>query len=403
MIGSSKIIGAVEIGSSKVAVLVGEIVDGDSLNIIGLGESPSHGVKKGEIVDFKAASEAAHDALARAEQASGASIDEAYLSQSGGHLRGFLNTATVNVSSSTGIVSDSDLTRANQEAKAKQLQESRVYLHHIHNGYQLDGRSVGHPLGMDGSKLSLAYWSIHADTQKIKDHIHVVNAFGLKVDEVIVSGLASSITVTSEDERAQGVLVIDFGSGTTDYVLYNSGFVCASGSIPVGGDHITNDVSLGLRISRKQAESLKIEFGHCQISPGDEGEKVWLIGDKMIGDRHLPKSAINQIIEARMSELLHLIKEELGEQWNPKLAPAGVIITGGASLLPGLGEMVEAVFEQSAHYGLAPSWVREDLTAPSYSTVLGLLHYALTGQARYQARTQQRKSGLWNRMAKIFN
>lgn len=403
MIGSSKIIGAVEIGSSKVAVLVGEIVDGDSLNIIGLGESPSHGVKKGEIVDFKAASEATHDALARAEQASGASIDEAYLSQSGGHLRGFLNTATVNVSSSSSVVSESDLTRANQEAKAKQLQESRVYLHHIHNGYQLDGRSVGYPLGMDGSKLSLAYWSIHADTQKIKDHIHVVNAFGLKVDEVIVSGLASSITVTSEDERAQGVLVIDFGSGTTDYVLYQNAFVCASGSIPVGGDHITNDVSLGLRISRKQAESLKIEFGHCQVSPGDAGEKVWLIGDKMIGDRHLPKAAINQIIEARMSELLQLIKEELGEQWNPKLAPAGVIITGGASLLSGLGEMVEAVFEQSAHYGLAPSWVREDLTAPSYSTVLGLLHYALTGQTRYQARTQQRKSGLWNRMAKIFN
>lgn len=223
------------------------------------------------------------------------------------------------------------------------------------------------------------------------------------VDEVIVSGLASSISVTSEDERAQGVLVIDFGSGTTDYVLYQNAFVCASGSIPVGGDHITNDVSLGLRISRKQAESLKIEFGHCQASPGDAGEKVWLIGDKMIGDRHLPKAAINQIIEARMSELLQLIKEELGEQWNPKLAPAGVIITGGASLLSGLGEMVEAVFEQSAHYGLAPSWVREDPTAPSYSTVLGLLHYALTGQTRYQARTQQRKSGLWNRMAKIFN
>ena len=316
---------------------------------------------------------------------------------------GFLNTATVNVNASNGIVSDSDLARANQEAKAKQLLESRVYLHHIHNGYQLDGRSVEHPLGMDGSKLSLAYWSIHADTQKIKDHIHVVNAFGLKVEEVIVSGLASSITVTSEDERAQGVLVIDFGSGTTDYVLYQNGFVCASGSIPVGGDHVTNDVSLGLRVSRKQAESLKIEFGHCQTRPEDAGEKVWLIGDKMIGDRHLPKVAISQIIEARMSELLHLIKEELGEHWNPKLSPAGVIITGDASLLPGLGEMAESVFEQSAHYGLAPSWVREDLTAPSYSTVLGLLHYALTGQTRLQSRTHARKEGLWNRMAKIFN
>jgi cell division protein FtsA len=403
MIGSSKIIGAVEIGSSKVAVLVGEIICGDSLNIIGLGESPSRGVKKGEIVDFKAASEATHDALARAEQASGTSIDEAYLSQSGAHLRGFLNTATVNVSASNGAVSSSDLARANQEAKAKQLSDNRVYLHHIHNGYQLDGRPVEHPLGMDGSKLSLAYWSIHADTQKIKDHIHVVNAFGLKVEEVIVSGLASSIMVTSEDERLQGVLVIDFGSGTTDYVLYQKGFICASGSIPVGGDHVTNDVSLGLRISRKQAESLKIEFGHCQTRPEDQEEKVWLIGDKMIGDRHLPKGAINQIIEARMSELLALIREELGDRWNPKLSPAGIVITGGASLLPGLDETVERVFEQTTHYGLAPSWVREDLTAPSYSTVLGLLHYALTGQTRYQTRTHQRKNGLWNRMAKIFN
>ncbi len=399
---TSKIVGAVEIGTAKITVLVGEVLEGQSLNIIGLGEAPSQGVQKGVVVDFKVASKLVHDALARAEKAAGASIDAVYISQSGSHLNGFFHTSTVNVSSSTGTVYDSDVERAVKEAKAKELPDDRVYLHHIHNGYTLDGRPVVEPVGMQGEKLSLSYWSIHGDIQQVRDNIHVINAFGLTVEEAIVSSLASGLMVTTDAEREHGVLVIDFGAGTTDYVLYQGGFVRASGSIPVGGDHITNDLSLGLRISQKQAESLKIEFGKARLESADEEEKVWLIGDKMIGDRHLPKAALVKIIEARAQELVGIIFQQLKRVYEPKSIPAGIIMTGGASLLPSLGNLVESTFHQEVKMGITPSWVREDLASPAYSTALGLLHFALTGQAMQVPRSSGR-SRLWGRVAKIFN
>jgi len=397
----NRIIGAIEIGTATVTVLVGEIVGGRRLNIIGMGVSSSRGVKKGEIVDFKAASDCTHAAIMTAEKSAGAQIECAYLSQTGRHLKGFRNTASINVSGSDNRVSRHDIERAERECKAKQLPPGRLYIHHIQNPSVVDGRSAANPLHMDGRKLELAYWSIHGDEAKVGDHIHVINGFGLNVGDMILSSIASGAMVVDEVEKENGVLVLDIGCGTTDYVLYHDGFVIQTGVIPVGGDHLTNDLSLGLRVNRRLAEKHKIEHGAARVRREDKHEKVWLVGDQQIGDRQAPKSAIYQILNARVDELFKLVGEELGGLLTQQNLPAGIVLTGGTARLPGIDEAARERLKVDVRVGENPSWVRGDLRKPEFSTTLGLLHYALTGQEEGldEAPAQQ---GLLRKMARMF-
>ena len=189
----SKIVGAIEIGTGKVAVLVGEIVNGRSLNIISLGESVSSGVKKGEIINFERASQATHAAISQAEKSGGIELESVYLSQTGRHLNGFYDTGSINVSASDHRVSKADISRVVREAKSRELEQNRVYIHHVQNEFKVDGRTVENPFGMEGRKLEVGYWSIHGDVRRIRDQIHIINGFGMQVEDMIVSSIASGV------------------------------------------------------------------------------------------------------------------------------------------------------------------------------------------------------------------
>ena len=232
---SSKIVGAIEIGTSNVTVLVGDIINGRSLNIIGMGQCSSQGVKKGEILDFKAVSNCAHAAIMGAEKSAGTHVETIYLAQSGGHIRGDFNTASVNVSSSDNLVRRSDIDRVSREGKAKELPSDRVYIHHMQSPFMLDGKPIDDPYQQEGQKLEVGYWSVHGDEKKVRDHIHVINGFGLKVEDVIISSIASGIMVADDAEKKAGVLVLDIGCGTTDWVLYRGGSVLRTGVVPDRG------------------------------------------------------------------------------------------------------------------------------------------------------------------------
>ena len=390
-------------GTAKVVVLMGEVLQGRRLNIIGFGEAPSAGIRKGGIIDFKAASEATHAAIESAEKTAGTSIEGVYLAQTGGHLQGVFHSGTVNVSASDSVVSQADVERVMQEAKNKELPEGRVYVHHIHNGFQLDGRPVKRAVGVEGQQLTVGYWSIHADVQRLRDTIHVVNGFGLTVEDVILSSLASASMVATDAERASGVLVIDIGAGMTDYVLYRDGFVVRTGALPIGGDHLTNDLSLGLRLGQERAESLKREVGKALLEAADEGETLWLMGEKSIGDRSIPKRALMLILEARSREIFSIIKETLGDALDPTRLSGGIILTGGTALFPKIDKIAEAELGVPARLGENPSWVREDLRLPGYSTVLGLLNYALNGKAPEVAQQAQKRPDIFHRLAKILH
>ncbi|MEM8549603.1 MAG: cell division protein FtsA [Verrucomicrobiota bacterium] len=399
----SKIVGAVEIGTTHVVALVGEIVNGRSLNLIGMAECSSVGVRKGEIVDFRAASNSAHAAIMGAEKSAGAQVEAVYLAQTGMHLDGFEHIGAVNVAASDNRVSAADIQRVTGDAKGKELPPERVYIHHIKHRFLLDEQPVEEPQGQEGRKLEVSYWSVHGDEAKVRDHIHIINGFGLAVEDMILSSIATASMVATDEEKRRGAIVLDMGGGTTDWAVYRDGVIIATGVVPVGGDHLTNDLALGLRVSRKYAEKLKLQFGKAIVEKADRGEKVWMVGDQMIGDRYLSRQSLVQIIHLRLEELFTVIKRQLAAMPHVGDLPGGVVMSGGASGMPGLTELAGKVLEMPARLGSNPQWVRDDLRGPEYSTVLGLMHYALTGQHQEEFSEPEPDKGLMRKVTKLFS
>jgi cell division protein FtsA len=374
-------IGAVEIGTSKITVFVGEYT-GRELAIIGRGECMARGVIKGTVVDYKAASECTHSALEQAEHEAGERIDHVFLAQTGGHLEGFYNEAAVNVKASDNMIEPGDVRTVCDLAKWKELPAGRMVVHHIRRPFRVDGRLIpGNPENLVGQKLEVGYWTVHGQEQRLADTIHVIRGFNLEVRELVLASLASGHMVTSAEERQHGVLVIDIGAGTTDFALYRDGAPHTTGVVSVGGAHLTNDLSIGLRLTEGQAEKLKLRYGRAEVQMKDRSHKVWLDGNYAIGDRQFSQQAIEQVTAARTWELLEVVKKKLGSAFSAETCASGVVLTGGTAKLAGIAGAAAKVFGVPAQLGEAPTWVSENLRDPGYHTALGLLYYGVSAQA----------------------
>ena len=398
----SKIIGAVEIGTSKAKALVGEVTENGKLSIVGMASRPNEGMRKGEIVDFRKAADAVHASLEEAEKMSGTTVDSVYLAQTGTHLRGQMLFGSASVSSSENRVSASDLDRASKEAKLRQPEEGRSYVHHIRTPMLLDGRPVEDPVGMIGKKVDLGYWSVDGDDQAIRQALHVItNYAGLEVADLILSSIASSTMMAGPDLRRAGVLVIDLGAGVTDLSLYRHGYVAYTGVIPVGGDHLTGDLSMGLRVLEPYAEKLKIEHGKASPDPSDAEEDVWIIGNKTIGDRSIPRKAISDVIHVRVVELFEIISKELGNLLDPAELSGGVLLTGGGSKLPGIEVVATKVLGLPVRKATFTPGIDSELATPENATVLGLLHYGLEDHGRPpgQKESDEQSPGFFGKLA----
>ena len=397
-----RIVGAIEIGTSKITVLVAEIVGGRSLNIIGTSRATSEGMRKGQIVSLRDVSDCTHAAIAAAEKSSGAQIDSAYLAISGAHLQGFADSGVTTVSSSDSIVTEADIRRARENAKMRNLPQGRLYIHHECCGFMLDGRHVADPVGMQGERLETGYWHIHGDERITADHLHVINGIGLNVECMVVSSIASASVVAGDDEKKNGVLVMDIGAGTTDFALYRAGTIVRTGVVPVGGDHLTNDLAIGLRMNARYAESVKLRFGKAVIDNADKNDTVMLIGDLTIGDRPIPRVAIHKILRSRVEELFMIVKNSLGSEINQQNLPSGVILTGGTSRLSHICDVAQEVLGVPAHIGTSPAWVSDpELLVPECSTALGLLS---EGFATKLSSYREEKSKRWvNKITGIFS
>jgi len=394
-------IGAVEIGTSKITVLIGEFT-GREIVIIGCGECSSRGVIKGSVVDYRAATECTHNALEIAERDANERIDYVYLAQTGGHLEGFYNEASLNVKAADNMIEMDDIRTVCDLAKAKELPLGRMVVHNIRRPFRVDGRLVPtSPENLVGQRLEVGYWTVHGQEQRLADNIHVIRGFNLEVRELVLSSLASGHMVTSMEERQNGVLAIDIGAGTTDYVLYRNGAPHTTGVVAVGGGHFTNDISIGLRLTECQAEKLKLRFGRAQVQARDKGEKVWLDGNYSIGDRQFPRNAIESITAARARELLEVVRKKLGQGFAPESCAGGVVLTGGGAKLPGIAECAANVFGTSARLGEAPSWVNENLRDPGYHTALGILYYGVSVQSDRSA-AARRKGGFLRNVTRLF-
>jgi cell division protein FtsA len=400
--GQDRIVAAIEIGTSKVTVLVAEIIGGRSLNIIGSSHVASAGVRKGQIVNLREASDCTHEAIALAEKTADAQIDGAYLALSGAHLQGFADSGVATVSSSDGVVTEEDVARARESARMRNLPQGRVYIHHECCGLSIDGRRVADPIGMQGEKVETGYWHIHGDERITADHLHVINGIGIGVECIVVSAIASASVVASEEEKKNGVLVLDIGAGTTDYALYRFGTIIRTGVVPVGGDHITNDLSIGLRMNVRYADSVKLRFGKAVVDIADKNDSVMLIGDLTIGDRPIPRIAIHKIINARVEELFTIIKNQLGSEASQQSLPAGVILTGGTSRLPHICDVAQEILGVPAHIGESPAWVTDpELRIPECSTALGLLSEGFA--TRLKSYRETPKSRWFDRFSGMFS
>jgi cell division protein FtsA len=394
-------IGAVEIGTSKVTALVGEYT-GREIVIIGCGECSSRGVIKGSVVDYRAATECTHNAMEIAEKDANERVDHVYLAQSGGHLEGFYNEASVNVKAADNMIEMDDIRTVCDLAKAKDLPLGRMVVHNIRRPFRVDGRLVPtSPENLVGQKLEVGYWTVHGQEQRLADNIHVIRGFNLEVRELVLSSLASGHMVTTMEERQNGVLAIDIGAGTTDYVLYRNGAPHTTGVVAVGGGHFTNDISLGLRLTEGQAEKLKVRFGRAVVQSRDKNEKVWLDGNFAIGDRQFSRHAIESVTSARAWELLEVVKKKLGHAFSPETCAGGIVLTGGAAKLPALAECASKVFGAPARLGEAPSWVNENLRDPGYHTALGILYYGVSSLSD-NASTTRRKGGFLRNVSRLF-
>ena len=394
-------IGAVEIGTSKITVLVGEY-NGRELAIIGRGECSSRGVIKGAVVDYKAASDCTHSALEQAERECGERIDLVFLAQTGGHLEGFYNEAAVSVKASDNMIEPSDVRTVCDLAKAKELPAGRLVVNHLRRPFRVDGRLIpGSPENLMGQRLEVGYWTVHGQEQRLADTLHVIRGFNLEVRELVLASLASGHMVTTAEERHHGVLAIDIGAGTTDFVLYRDGAPHTTGVVPVGGTHLTNDLSIGLRLTEGQAEKLKLRFGRANVQTKDKAQKVWLDGNFAIGDRQFPQQAIEQITAARIWELLEVVKKKLGNAFSVETCAAGVVLTGGTAKLAGIADAAAKVFGVPAHLGEAPTWVSENVRDPGYHTALGLLYYGVNAQSE-KSTPSRRGSSFLVGMKRLF-
>jgi cell division protein FtsA len=259
---------------------------------------------------------------------------------------------------------------------------------------------VASPEDIRGNKLTVGVWHVHGDKHRIADNIHIVRNFNLPVSQLVLSGLASGNILTTPEERHHGILVIDIGAGTTDYAYYRHGRAYVAGVVPVGGSHLTNDLSLGLRITEGQADKIKTLHGRATVAAKDRSEIVWLNGDQGIGDRQFPRMTIEQITAARVREIFEIVRKKVGNLYTPAETRAGVVLTGGSALLPGLEDAAARVFEVPARLGQPRVEISENLRLGRFSTALGLLHQGLTLQVEESA---SRPPGFLGKMRNVVD
>jgi cell division protein FtsA len=378
-VASSDLMVGLEIGTSKICVVVGEGRTDGTIKLLGVGQAPSRGVRKGEIVDFETAMKCVHEAVVEAEQKSDVMIRSVYVCVAGAHIQSFNNRGCVTRPEDHDEIDEQDVEDVKISAREVSIPAQNAFLHSIIQHYHVDGQDgVLNPIGMLGEKLEADFHVIHGVRTRIQNTIRCVKELPLDVEDVVFNALASAQVVLTQHQKNLGALVIDIGGGTTDYILYVDGAVKQSGVFAVGGDHITNDISMGLRIPMTRAEKLKVEEGSVVLGNCLPGETILLKDDSGFAGKEVERETLNTIIHMRLRETLELLKRKLEEESFINYLGAGIFITGGCSLLNGIDHLAGEVFEMPAHVAHAQtmSGLTSAFENPQFSTAIGLIKYA---------------------------
>ena len=369
------IIVGLDVGTTKICAVVGELIEGE-LEIRGISTSASTGLRKGVVVDIESTVESIKNTVKTAESITGFEINAVYVGISGGHIKGFNSYGAVGIRGKE--VAYVDVERVIDSAKAVYVPLDREVLHVIPTGYILDGQNgIRDPIGMMGVRLEAKVYIVTGAVTSVQNLLKCCEKVGLEVVDIVFEPVASAEAILTDDEKELGVAIVDIGGGTTDIILYKDGWLRHTSVLAIGGNHFTNDIAVGLRVSLSEAERVKKSFGFAATSMVSDSEEIDIIQAGQ--GRKILRRCLSEIIQPRTEELLDLIKGELISCSAYDIASTGVVLTGGGSLLEGLDRMAEAVLGLPVRIGFPKDikGCRDIINNPMYATGAGLVLYGL--------------------------
>ncbi|WP_423055304.1 cell division protein FtsA [Zhaonella formicivorans] len=382
------VIVGLDIGTSKVVAVVGEIGEEGQVNVIGVGECASVGLRKGTIVDIENTAKSVEKAVEKAEQMSGVNIDSAFVGITGPHIASLNNRGVVAVASHDREISAEDATRVLQAAKVIALPADRKIIHVLPRQYIVDGYDgIVDPVGMSGSRLEVETNIVTGAGTSIQNTIKSVTRAGIQVEALVFNALASAEAALVPAEKELGALLVDIGGGTTELALYEQGSLWFASVIPIGGDHVTSDLAVGLRTPIMEAEKIKKKYG-CVLQalmPDDDYIEVPNVGGNEV--RRVSRKLLASIIEPRMQEIFSLVKSELKRCGYKGVLPGGVVLTGGSALMDGLVQLAGSEMNMPVRVGMPCNvgGMADIVNSPAYATALGILTYGSRNVAFLQA------------------
>jgi cell division protein FtsA len=346
--------------------------------VVGVGSAPSRGLRKGVVVNIDFTVEAIRQAIAEAEQMAGVEVSAAYAGIAGGHIRAVNTRGVVPVGNKDREVSGADVERALDAARAINLAQDREIVHVLPQTFTVDEQEgIREPVGMSGVRLEVEVHIVTGTITAVQNVVRSVNRAGLTVQDIVLEPLASAEAVLYPDEKELGIVLIDIGGGTTDVALFRDGAIWHTAILPLGGDHITNDIAVGLRTPAADAEDLKRRYG-CALATlvsSEETIDVPSVGGRR--PRRLSRQILSEIIQPRVEEMFTLVARELTRAGFQDAATAGVVVTGGTSIMEGVPELAEAVFDLPVRRGLPETvgGLADAVKSPIFSTGVGLAIY----------------------------
>ena len=390
----TKILVGVDIGTNKIITVIAKVTEEGVINVLGVSEMRSSGIKKGQIVDIEDAVNAVNTSLEAAERMAGYSVSHVIASIGGSHIESQNSRGVVAVAAPQGEITENDMTRVIDAARAVSFPSSREIIHVLPRNYSVDGQEgIKDPIGMTGIRLEVDTHIISANATSIRNLEKALREVGVDVDAFVFSGYASSLSVLSDTEKELGVVLVDIGSGTTDISVYVDGSVAHSSVLPIGARHITNDLAIGLRISLESAEKLKLYLSRPQkpaaVLDEEEGGKRPRPTDEIdLSSLHLPediklvsrKTLVEGIIRPRLNEIFSMVGQELKKSGWGGQTPAGLVITGGGAKTVGITDAAKRTMAMPVRVGQPHDLkgIKDEIEDPSCSGVIGLIMYGMT-------------------------
>jgi len=394
----------IDIGTSKVVAMVGEMMGDGNLNIIGLGAHPSQGLKRGVVVNIESTVQSIQKAVEEAELMAGCQVYSAFTGIAGSHINSINSHGIVAIRDQE--VTQADVDRVIDAAKAVAIPADQKILHILPQEFIIDGQdSIKEPIGMSGVRLEAKVHIVTGAVSAAQNIVKCLKRCGLVASDIVLEQFASSQSILNDDEKELGVCLVDIGGGTTDIAVFTNGAIRYTAAIPIAGDQVTNDIAIALRTPSRNAEEIKLRHASAFQDLADSNEMIDIptVGDR--SERHISKRALAEVVEARYEELFNLVKAELRKSGLEELIVAGIVLTGGASKVEGAVELAEKVFNVPVRLG-APNQITglsSVMDNPIYATGVGLL---LHGRQQFETHgdilTQPSLSSLWNKMKGWF-